>query len=130
MRHVYLAHPYGGLEENLTDAKQCYLWASNTYWGTHTFHAMWIINCEVYNDADEEERLMGMSRNFENIKRCDELWLFGPRVSTGMYEEAVFACVNNKTVFDITGRELEEHTPIYGMPIWSSEEPKQGSFEF
>lgn len=118
MKQIYLAHPLSattavGIKRNLTLAKQWYKWACDHYWPEHTFNCMWILNCEVYDDADAIQRSRGMQRNLAHIKRCDELWLLGEEVSVGMLEEALFAQRTCKMpVYDLTGFEAPPNAKI------------------
>ena len=125
MKQVYLAHPLSaptkeGILRNIDKAKLWYKWACDHYWPDHCFNAMWILNCEVYNDADQRERDIGMQRNYAHIKRCDELWLLGPEVSDGMDREASFARRCRLPVYNLTGFEkpLTSKVELTDMPVW------------
>jgi len=129
VKQVYLAHPLGaktqaGILENIAKAKLWYKWACDHYWPDHCFNAMWILNCEVYNDANAVDRERGMQRNYAGIKRCDELWLLGPLVSQGMIDEALFARRLMLPVFDLTSEGLDpQSTPKFppkDMPLWKA----------
>ena len=131
MRLAYLAHPLGAktplqMLQNKENARLWYKWACDHYWPDYAFNAMWILNCDVYNDANAEDRDRGMQRNYAHIKRCDELWLLGPCVSNGMYDEAVFARRCRLPVYNLTSEVLNPRMtprlPPEDMPLW-----KQGS---
>jgi len=131
MRLIYLAHPLGaktplGMLQNKENARSWYKWACDHYWPDYAFNAMWILNVEVYNDADSLDRERGMQRNYAHIKRCDELWLLGPVVSPGMEDEARFARRCTLPVYDLTSEGLDPRkTPRFppeDMVFW-----KQGS---
>jgi hypothetical protein len=95
MKVIYLAHPLSaptpeGIQANLTRAKRWYRWACDNF-PDFAFVANWILNCEVYDDSNDEHRRKGIERNLAVITRCDEIWLVGGHVSSGMEEEASFA---------------------------------------
>lgn len=125
MKIVYLAHPLSaptksGIDANIRKAKLWYKWACDHYWPDHAFNAMWITNCEVYEDANQRDREIGMQRNFAHIKRCDELWLLGLDISTGMEQEAAFARKLALPVYNLTGFEepLTSRIAPSDFPIW------------
>ena len=131
MRLIYLAHPLSAhtpaqMLQNKEKARLWYRWACDNYWPNHAFNAMWILNCDVYSDANAEDRERGMQRNYAHIQSCDELWLLGPAVSQGMAEEARFARRCQLPVYDLTSETLDprkaRRLPPEDMPIW-----KQGS---
>jgi hypothetical protein len=49
-----------------------------------------LLHAEVFSET-EENRVLGLRRNYAVIEKCDELWLVGPRVSSGMRAEADYA---------------------------------------
>ena len=125
MKQVYLAHPLSapskeGILQNIARAKLWYKWACDRYWPDHCFNAMWIINCEVYEDANSRERDIGMQRNYAHIKRCDELWLVGPVVTSGMEDEGNFARRCTQPVYNLTGFDKPplERLSDSRMPVW------------
>jgi hypothetical protein len=125
MKQVYLAHQLSaptqvGIQANIDNAKLWYRWACDHYWPDHCFNAMWILNCEVYDDANEHERAMGMKRNLVHIKTCDELWLLGPSISRGMLEEAEYAQRCGFPVRNLTGVEKPPKVRVWpaDMPTW------------
>ncbi len=51
---------------------------------------------QFLDDNDPEERIMGITLGVELIKVCDEVWIFGTRISKGMayeLEEAKVAAI-------------------------------------
>jgi hypothetical protein len=127
MKQVYLAHPLGaktheGILKNLNTAKLWYKWACDHYWPNHCFNMMWALNVEVYDDANAVDRERGMQRNYAHIKRCDELWLLGPRISEGMEDEARFAHRCRIPVYNLTSESLDPtKTPRFppeDMVLW------------
>jgi hypothetical protein len=123
VKQIYLAHPLkGDIQKNLELARLWYKWACTHYWPDHCFNAMWILNVEVFDDDSSVDRYRGMQRNLQGIKRCDELWLLGPRVSEGMVEEAEFARRCQIPVYDLTTEALHPKDaprfPPEDMPKW------------
>ena len=96
MRLIYLAAPLSPVGDetvysNLFRAKSIYETLSEAGKNDElVFIAPWILNCEVFED-NPINRDLGMKRNFAVIERCDELWLVGPRISSGMAAEAAHA---------------------------------------
>lgn len=138
MRHAYLAHPLSGtsleIAANIKRAKAWFKWACDNYWPDYAFNATWIMNCEVYDDADATDRERGMQRNYAHIKRCDELWLLGPRISQGMEGEARFARRCGLPVYNLTTEILDPtRTPRMepaDMPVWNEETLTQQVMKF
>lgn len=128
MRMAYLAHRLGakspqGVALNLRDSKLWFRWACDNYWPDYAFNMTWVMNCEVYDDADATDRERGMQRNYVHIKRCDELWLLGPIVSPGMEDEARFARRCGLPVYNLTAENLNPATvprmEPSDMPVWN-----------
>jgi hypothetical protein len=102
-RMIYVAHPVGGdVENNIRRAKAWvkYLEAGNPW---VVFVSQWIIGVENWDDSKPEDRAIGLRRCFAQVERCDELWLIGPRVSSGMLGEAAHARKFDVKVVDFTG---------------------------
>lgn len=75
-----------------------------------SFLLQWVINCTVF-DETTENRAIGIARNLAVIEVCDELWLIGPRVSSGMNAEASYAVDRNVRVRDYTERAEWQREP-------------------
>lgn len=60
------------------------------------------------NDAIPDERRLGMRMGIALLERCDELWVFGAKISTGMKSEITVAHKHGIPVryFDPTGEEV------------------------
>ena len=103
---VYLAHPVRGekrtdIDINLLMAKHWLRWAIDNH-PTRTFIAPWIPECEVFNESDDSQRERALKRCLSVIGRCDEVWLCGPTISAGMYQEANHAHSLDIPVLDLT----------------------------
>ena len=95
MRLAYLAHPVSpetgeSVESNLADAKRCLKSLAELY-PDICFIAPWIVECQIWDDCDPEHRSSGLKRCHVVIARCDELWMCGPRISSGMAGELAVA---------------------------------------
>jgi hypothetical protein len=126
MHVVYLAHPVGsetleGVAANLTRARRWYRWCCDTFGDDHAFVANWIIDVEVYPGADagpargtNRERIRGLRRDDAVIDACDQVWLVGGEVSSGMARAQRRANANGDCVFDLTslGAEPPDNVPI------------------
>lgn len=91
MKIVYMAHPVrGDVSGNLAAARRWVKWIEDNNHDIAVV-ANWIIECEIYDDGNVEERARGIERNLAVIERCDEVWLVGERISEGMAAELDFA---------------------------------------
>lgn len=118
MRRIYLAAPVRPIEGetkegNLARARSYYR-ALSLHYPDYSFLAPWILNCEVFDESPENLEL-GMRRNFDTIRLCRELWLCGPRVSSGMKDEAIFALVEEVEVYYL--RDLKIRDGLADGPI-------------
>lgn len=102
---VYVAHPLNaptreGIEANLREGA---LWCA---WLAEHFEiapvAPWIHMAQVL-DETPENRAMGLECDLATIAVCHELWMVGPRISSGMLLEAQEAFARGKPVRDLTG---------------------------
>jgi hypothetical protein len=88
MRVIYLCHPVSGdVPGNLAAAKKIIRELEDADPGI-AIVASWITECEIWDDADPEQRAAGLRRDLAVLAKCDEVWLCGPRVSAGMQLEA------------------------------------------
>jgi hypothetical protein len=109
MKCVYIAHPLGSgadREKNRERAARWVAWAALQ--GVAPV-ADWII---LSGQWDESMRDLGLAIDVELVKRCDEVWLVGGRISPGMKIEAASA----KRVIDLT--HLGEEPPNHKIPYW------------
>lgn len=85
MKLIYVASPYAGdIERNVEYAKQaCRTVMERGY----AFFAPHLLYPAILNDAVPEERQAGIEMGLTLLHRCDELWAFGPCVSSGMQAE-------------------------------------------
>lgn len=110
MTIAYLAHPLAGdVPGNLARAKRWLRWAI-TYHPQHLVLAPWIVEAELFDESDPDQRAAAMRRCKQFVMRCGELWLVGGRVSAGMAEEREIAELAGVVVRDLTHMG-EEPTP-------------------
>lgn len=101
MYAVYMAHPVGGaVVQNLERAKRWVRWLE-LFYPEFAIVAPWIVECEVFDDNDPEQRRAGMDRRLAVLERCRGLVLVGGRISDGMTEEIEFARKHNIPIADL-----------------------------
>lgn len=85
MKLIYVASPYAGdVERNVEYAKQA---CRTVVESGHAFFAPHLMYPAVLNDMVPAERQAGIEMGLTLLHRCDELWCFGPVVSSGMQAE-------------------------------------------
>ncbi len=104
MKVVYMAHPCGAPTKvqhlaNLERAKRWFAWAITK---NAAVIADWIIYCEVWDDFDPELRAEGLEHDDAMIKRCDEFWMVGGKVTDGMQRGMKSASLHGVIVRDLT----------------------------
>lgn len=113
VRVVYVAHPLNAPTEaernaNIARAARWCAWAFKSGYAPV---ADWIV---LASQLDESWREQGLRADCALIKRCDELWLVGGRVSEGMRIEAAAARLVGVPVKDLTA--LGEEPPEWLHP--------------
>lgn len=104
MKLIYVASPYAGdVERNVEYAKQA---CRTVMESGHAFFAPHLLYPAVLNDAVQEERQAGMDMGLTMLFRCDELWVFGPHISSGMQAEIAEA---ERMRIPVRRMALEEH---------------------
>lgn len=90
MKKVYICSPLGGdVEENLRKVRRYtkYALLCGTAPVVPHFYALCL------NDNNTEERKIGMAAGRSLLWFCDEMWIFGDKVTEGMQAEIQF-CKN------------------------------------
>lgn len=95
MRVIYFAHPLGaatpeGVQANKDRARRWIRWIYdnlNADGVKVSVVADWLITCDVLDDFNPDHRAQGMAMNKIIIPRCDEFWMVGGRISSGMEDE-------------------------------------------
>jgi hypothetical protein len=94
MKRVFICSPYrGDVEKNLTDARSHARMAAVCGYCPVVPHLLFP---QFLDDNKPEERIMGISLGVEQLKVCDEIWIFGGTISNGMayeIEQAKKLCV-------------------------------------
>ena len=82
MRRVFICSPYrGDVERNVKAARKHARMAAIIGYCPIAPHLLFP---HFLNDRDPEERIMGITLGVEQMKMCDEVWVFGSRISNGM----------------------------------------------
>lgn len=82
---IYIASPYAGdIETNTAFAKKACWYAIHQ---GHTPIAVHLLYPQMLDDAEPTEREIGLRLGHRVLEVCDELWLCGGRVSSGMARE-------------------------------------------
>ncbi len=102
---IYMAHPVAGdVLRNIENAK---IWLNHLARENHGkfFVAPWISWAEAYPDADKDPKTReAVLQNCEwQIGHCDQFWMVGPHISSGMERERRFAYDNKILIVDKTG---------------------------
>ncbi|MBZ2175606.1 hypothetical protein K8M07_10200 [Schnuerera sp. xch1] len=89
MKLIFIASPYAGdIKKNTDYAKEACQYVLNE---GNAFFCPHLLYPQILNDNNPEERKLGISLGKELLVRCDELWVFGNHISSGMFEEIEFA---------------------------------------
>ena len=90
MKLIYVASPYAGdVEANVRFAATACRYVMEQ---GHAFFAPHLLYPAILDDSVPSERALGMAMGILMLGKCDELWAFGDRISSGMkaeMEEAV-----------------------------------------
>ncbi|MEG0952326.1 MAG: DUF4406 domain-containing protein [Niameybacter sp.] len=96
MKMVYICSPLrGDMEMNIQRANRfCRFTARNEVLplAPHTIFTQWL------DDTDPDEREAGIYLGLELLTKCDEVWVFGSRISEGMTREIGLAVKLKKPV--------------------------------
>ena len=85
MKLIYVASPYAGdIERNIEYAKEACRVVMNC---GHAFFAPHLLYPSILDDSDPAERQLGLEMGLAALSHCDELWMFGDRISAGMSAE-------------------------------------------
>lgn len=82
---IYVASPYAGdIEKNVEFAKSA---CRAVVRAGHVFYAPHLMLPSLYSDDIPDERQISLDIGLYMIPKCDELWVFGTRISRGMKGE-------------------------------------------
>ena len=105
MKKVYICSPLGGdVDGNLIRAKEytAYALRCGVAPVTPHFYALCI------DDSNIADRQLGLSAGLSLLMMCDEVWVFGDRISDGMRDEIKAAKNINLRIRKITDGEIYE----------------------
>ncbi|MBU5426952.1 DUF4406 domain-containing protein [Tissierella pigra] len=89
MKLIFIASPYAGdVKKNIDYAKKACRYVLNS---GNAFFCPHLLYPQILNDNNLEERKLGIKIGKELLAKCDELWVFGDNISSGMFEEIQFA---------------------------------------
>ena len=128
MKLVYICSPLrGDIDANMEKAREYCMDAVDkgvTPIAPHLFFTQFL------SDDIPQEREQGMSMGMELLSRCDELWVYGSRISEGMAQEIAFAESIGKSVLYLQNIERDEKNETIrqnngngGAPLCVSDEP-------
>ena len=87
---VFISHPLkGNIEENINKVRK--ICRELIIEGEVVPLATHMIFPTFLDDSIHEERRIGMDGTLELLKRSDEVWIYGDRISEGMKEEIELA---------------------------------------
>ncbi len=97
MKKVYVCSPLAGdADRNIERAKEyCRLVTGKG----HLPIASHIYFTQFLDDESPKDRKTGMDMGLELLRLCDEIWVFGDKISVGMTEEINFAKKLSKKIF-------------------------------
>lgn len=102
MKMIYICSPLrGDIEMNIQRANRYCLFAAGQEvipLAPHTIFTQWL------DDNDQGEREAGMLLGIKLLAKCDEVWVFGSRISEGMAKEIEVAVSLGKPVLYYTDK--------------------------
>lgn len=105
MKKVYICSPLGGnIKENLLRVIKYtrYALECGTAPVVPHFYALCV------DDNNKKERELGMKAGLSTLWFCDEMWIFGEKITEGMKKEIIFCKNLNIRMKYIKGKELEK----------------------
>lgn len=111
---IYIASPYAGdVEQNVAFAKRACRHAISQ---GHTPIAVHLLYPQLLDDKEPAEREIGLRLGHRALESCDELWVCGDRISSGMAQEIAEAQKLGIPIHSISGQDIElAETPQPGM---------------
>lgn len=93
---IFVSSPFSGnVERNIIKAREYCRYVVDR---NHIPLAPHLLFPQFMNDSNLEERNKAISFNLALLKLCDEVWVFGDIISSGMEEEIEFAKRTGKTI--------------------------------
>jgi hypothetical protein len=114
---VYIAHQLSaptreGIDKNRANAARWVAWLAREFRIAPV--ADWIVLSGEWSET-AENRALGLEIDKQLVRRCDEMWLVGGLVSTGMLEEMAVAQRAELAIHDLTA--LGYHAPEGPNPL-------------
>ena len=102
---IYIASPYAGeVEKNVAFAKKACRYAVGQ---GHTPIAVHLLYPQMLDDSIPAERETGLRLGHRVLEACDELWVCGDRISSGMAREIAEAQRLGIPIREVTALEME-----------------------
>lgn len=102
---IYIASPYAGdVEQNVAFAKRACRHAISQ---GHTPIAVHLLYPQILDDNNPAEREIGLRLGHRVLESCDELWVCGGRISSGMAQEIAAAQRFGIPIRSINGQDIE-----------------------
>ena len=103
---IYIASPYAGnIEENVTFAKRACRYAICQGGIPVAVHLLYP---QMLDDSNPAECELGLQLGMQLMERCDELWVCGDRISSGMAQEITEATKLNIPIKSIGTHEIQK----------------------
>ncbi len=113
MKTIYVCSPLAGqIENNIRRAREFSKFVINEGGMPIAPHTIFT---QLLDDLIPEERKLGMEMGIEMLKKSDEIWVFGDRISTGMAAEIKLAQEMKMPIYRVDERTFER-TPFEAAP--------------
>ncbi len=99
MKRVYICSPYSGdVENNVKMAREYCRYAIDLGCLPIAPHLLYP---QILDDNNPAERMLGIKMGLEILDICDEIWICGELISTGMEKEIAYAEKVSKAMFPV-----------------------------
>lgn len=85
MKTVFICSPYRG--NVIENEKKAIAYSKQATKAGYVPLAPHLLLTRFLNDQNPDERIQGLTMGQELLKRCDEIWVYGPTISQGMKYE-------------------------------------------
>lgn len=89
MKTVFICSPYSG--DVALNVKILHMWIRKAIDANYAPYAPHAYLPQVLDDNDALQRTQGISAGLAFLELCDEMWVIGDRVSSGMQREIIHA---------------------------------------
>lgn len=119
---VYICHPVSGdIKNNLKKIRDIILYIAENYEDVVPF-CPYYAYIESLDDSNLKHRLKGMKFNVQLIQKCcDELWIFGDRISQGMEYEIYCSYQWGVEIVNMSGKiqNTEIVSKVDNIELWA-----------